>query len=79
MTEKLIECDCGWTCRGTDEHLIAECTMHAREVHGMELTSEQILALQVAQISTGAGGQFHPAPTLACRQNGQARSPYRRP
>ena len=33
--EKLIECDCGWTCRGSDEHLIAECTVHARDVHGL--------------------------------------------
>jgi predicted small metal-binding protein len=47
VTEKLIECDCGWTCRGTDEHLIAECTVHAREVHGMDLTPEQILAVAV--------------------------------
>jgi predicted small metal-binding protein len=47
VTEKLIECDCGWTCRGTDESLIAECTVHAREAHGMELTPEQILAVAV--------------------------------
>ncbi len=45
--EKLIECDCGWTCRGSDEHLIAQCTVHARDVHGMELTPEQILAVAV--------------------------------
>lgn len=47
MTEKLIECDCGWICRGSDEHLIAECTVHARDVHGMDLTPEQILAVAV--------------------------------
>jgi predicted small metal-binding protein len=45
--EKLIECDCGWTCRGTDEELIAECSVHARDVHGMDLTPEQILAVAV--------------------------------
>ena len=45
--EKLIECDCGWTCRGSDEHLIADCAVHARDVHGMELTPEQILAVAV--------------------------------
>ena len=45
--EKLIECDCGWTCRGSNEHLIAECRVHARDVHGMELTPEQILAVAV--------------------------------
>ena len=47
MTKKLIECDCGWTCRGSDEHLIAECSAHAREVHGMDLTPAQILAVAV--------------------------------
>jgi hypothetical protein len=47
VNKKLIECDCGWTCRGTDEYLIAECTAHAREVHGMDLTPEQILAVAV--------------------------------
>jgi hypothetical protein len=34
-------------CQGTDEHVIAECTVHAREVHGMDLTPEQILAVAV--------------------------------
>jgi predicted small metal-binding protein len=47
VIEKLIECDCGWTCRGIEEHLIAECTAHARDVHGMDLTPEQILAVAV--------------------------------
>ncbi len=47
MSEKHIECDCGWTCQGTDEQLIAECSVHAREMHGMELTPEQILAVAV--------------------------------
>jgi predicted small metal-binding protein len=44
MVEKLIECDCGWTCRGGEEELVAACTAHARQVHGLELTREQVLA-----------------------------------
>jgi predicted small metal-binding protein len=43
--ELQIECDCGWTCRGTEEELLAACAEHGREVHGMELTREQILAV----------------------------------
>jgi predicted small metal-binding protein len=47
VSARYIACDCGWTCQGTDERLIAECIAHAREVHGMDLTPEQILAVAV--------------------------------
>jgi predicted small metal-binding protein len=43
--EQEIECDCGWTCRGTEEVLLAAAREHGREVHDMELTREQILAI----------------------------------
>jgi predicted small metal-binding protein len=43
--ETLIECDCGWSCCGSEEELIEACTTHARDVHGMELSREQILAV----------------------------------
>jgi predicted small metal-binding protein len=43
--ELQIECDCGWTCRGTEDELLIECAEHGREVHGMQLTREQILAV----------------------------------
>lgn len=43
--ELLVECDCGWTCRGDEDHVVAACTEHGREVHGMELTREQVLAV----------------------------------
>jgi predicted small metal-binding protein len=43
--EKVIDCDCGWSCRGTEEELILACTAHARDVHGMNLSREQILAV----------------------------------
>jgi predicted small metal-binding protein len=43
---KVIKCDCGFVVRGdTDEELVAAATEHAREVHGMELTADQILAM----------------------------------
>ena len=43
--EKIVECDCGWSCRGTEQELIAACTAHGRDAHGMDLTPEQILAV----------------------------------
>jgi predicted small metal-binding protein len=45
----IINCDCGYVVRGSTEDELAEAAIrHAREVHGMELTHEQALALAVA-------------------------------
>jgi len=43
--EKQVECDCGWSCRGTEDEIVSACIEHGREVHGMELTREQVLAV----------------------------------
>jgi predicted small metal-binding protein len=40
----LVECDCGWSCRGGEEEVVAACAAHPREVHGLDLSREQILA-----------------------------------
>jgi predicted small metal-binding protein len=46
MAEKKVSCDCGATVRASsDEELIAIVQQHAREVHRMEMTPEQILAM----------------------------------
>ena len=43
---KIMLCDCGHVVRGdTDDELVANVQKHAREVHDMELTREQILAM----------------------------------
>lgn len=43
---KVIKCDCGYVARGrTDEELVSAARAHARDVHGMELTAEQVLAM----------------------------------
>lgn len=45
---KIINCDCGFVARGdTDDELVALAQRHAREVHDMELTREQVLSLAV--------------------------------
>ena len=59
MVEKLIECDCGWTCRGSEDELVAACTAHAHQAHGINLTREQVLA--VAR-PVDAGGDENPTP-----------------
>ncbi len=43
---KIIPCDCGYVARGeTDDELVADAQQHAREVHDMDLTREQVLAM----------------------------------
>ncbi len=45
---KIINCDCGYVVRGeTDDELVQVAQGHAREVHDMELTAEQVLSLAV--------------------------------
>ena len=48
MTKRsqVINCDCGFVVRGkTDDELVKQAQKHAREVHGMEITREQVLAI----------------------------------
>ncbi len=43
---KIMQCDCGYVVRGeTDDELVANVQKHAREVHDMEITGEQVLAM----------------------------------
>ena len=43
---KIMRCDCGQVVRGeTDDDLVANVQKHAREVHDMEITREQVLAM----------------------------------
>ncbi len=45
---KIINCDCGFVARGdSDDELVAVAQRHAKEVHDMELTREQVLSLAV--------------------------------
>lgn len=43
---KIMRCDCGYVIRGeSDDELVANVQKHAREVHDMEITREQVLAM----------------------------------
>lgn len=43
---KIMQCDCGVVVRGeTDDELVTNVQKHAREVHDMEITREQVLAM----------------------------------
>jgi len=43
---KIMQCFCGHVVRGeSEDELVANVQRHAREVHDMEVTREQILAM----------------------------------
>lgn len=43
---KIMQCDCGHVVRGeTDDELVSKVQKHAREVHDMDITREQVLAM----------------------------------
>jgi predicted small metal-binding protein len=43
---KIMQCDCGYVVRGeTDDQLVANVRKHAREVHDMDIISEQVLTM----------------------------------
>ena len=47
MAAKKVTCDCGKTMREPDdEKLISTVQKHAKDVHNMTLTREQILAME---------------------------------
>jgi predicted small metal-binding protein len=44
--QKVINCPCGFVVKGdTDDQLVAKAQQHAKEVHQMELSREQALAM----------------------------------
>jgi predicted small metal-binding protein len=46
MSEKKVTCDCGKTLRaGSDDQLVTDVQKHAKDVHNMNLTRDQILAM----------------------------------
>jgi predicted small metal-binding protein len=43
---KVFTCECGVVLRGADDdELVANAQRHARDVHGMDVSREQILAM----------------------------------
>ena len=54
MAEKQVSCDCGKVIRsGSDEELVRTVQAHAREVHAMNLSRDQVLAMAEPVPPTG--------------------------
>lgn len=44
---KEVTCICGWSCRGTEDEVVAQVMAHGREAHAVESTRDEILAIAV--------------------------------
>ena len=46
MAQKQVSCDCGKTIReSSDDQLVTTVQQHAKEVHNMELSRDQVLSM----------------------------------
>ena len=46
MAEKKVACDCGKTMRASnDDQLVRDVQQHAKQVHNMDLSRDQVLAM----------------------------------
>lgn len=46
MADKKVSCDCGKTIRAkSDDELVSKVKDHARDVHDMDLTRDQVLSM----------------------------------
>jgi hypothetical protein len=43
--EIVVECECGWTLGGEEDRVIEAAQVHMRQIHGREVTCEQVLGL----------------------------------
>jgi predicted small metal-binding protein len=50
-----VTCQCGWTCRGTDDEIVAQVQAHGREAHGVESSADEILSI-ARPVEQPAGG-----------------------
>lgn len=58
---KEVTCLCGWQCRGTDDEVVEQVIAHGRDVHGVESTREEILAIAVEVAAPAASPDGRPA------------------
>ncbi len=52
---KEVTCLCGWQCRGTEDEVVEQVIVHGRDVHGVESTRDEILAIAVDVPAPTAG------------------------
>jgi predicted small metal-binding protein len=40
----VVECACGWVTRGEEDRVVEAMQVHERQIHGLEITREEVLA-----------------------------------
>lgn len=45
MADKIVSCECGFTTQGSEDEVVRATQDHGRDVHNMDLTREQVLAM----------------------------------
>lgn len=45
MGDKVVTCDCGFSTRGAEDDVVAATQQHGRDVHNMDVTRDQVLAM----------------------------------
>ena len=40
----MVACGCGWTTAGAEEHVVEAMQVHERQIHGVEMTRDQVLS-----------------------------------
>ena len=58
---KEVTCLCGWQCRGTEDEVVEQVIVHGRDVHGVESTRDEILAIAVEVAPSAASVDGRPA------------------
>ena len=43
--ELVVTCDCGWSFQGEDEELVEAVQRHGHDLHNMDVSREQALAM----------------------------------
>jgi len=55
--ELIVTCVCGYEVRGTADQLIPQVRQHGRDLHNMDVTDEQVLAMSRQADAPAAPGQ----------------------
>jgi len=45
MSELIVTCECGFEIRGDEDVVVVATKQHGRDVHNMDVTREQVLAM----------------------------------
>ena len=45
MDEWLLTCACGWEASGTEDEVVSAAQSHGRELHNMDVTPEEAMAM----------------------------------